>query len=85
MHTEAVEAHPIDGANPLLQEALRRLVEGVQVSCLGKQHIDAPEVRLPVKDGVLVIDTLVVDVQLVEVLCIYEVVLVASSLQITKN
>ena len=56
-------------------------MEGVLVCGLSQQDIDSPEVGLPVEDGILVIDALIVDMQLVEVLGILEVVLIACGLQ----
>lgn len=75
------EAYPTDGADPFLQEALRSFMEGVCVGGLSQKNVEAPEVGLPVEDVVLVIDSFIVDVQLIEVLCILEVILVARSLQ----
>ena len=60
-------------------------MEGVCVGGLSQKNIEAPEVGLPIEDVALVIDTLIVDVQLVEVLCILEVVLVTSSLQDSRR
>ena len=78
-------AYPANGADPFLQEALGSFMERVCVGCLSQKDIEAPEVGLPVEDVPLVIDTLIVDVQLVEVLSILEVVLITSSLQDSRS
>jgi hypothetical protein len=78
-------AYPINGADPLLQEALGSFVESVPVGCLSHQDIEAPEVRLPIEDGIGIVDALVVDVQLVEIGGIAQVVGIACRLNITHH